>query len=332
MRSISLFILLAFDTQAFHDELVDKLLEKVSDKLMDRALQVTPLHEAALESTWLAKPGHLATPARTSLTRGAVLPRPNMQDRPIAQAPRVQMATGATFARGFCNTPGARSVTTNAQKGIGSAPNPESITFPGEYPDPAFIAETKQLFPDAGIADVFQARSLIADGYIYLDVRTDFEYDEGHIPGSIHVPIVEGRRMWDSEQQINVYKKENQKPNPDFIQAVFKLVPDKAAPLLVGCSDSRQRTIAALMELEKAGYTHIVGVKGGFNKWQTIYDSKFRRRRPAGFVEVYNHGGDGAGIHGSGAGEGAWESAGGMDCEVIPQKDHNEWIEYSPAR
>merc|ERR1719382_451636 len=94
-----------------------------------------------------------------------------------------------------------------------------NIQNPGEYPDRTFIAETEGRFPQEGIADVFQARVLLALGYTWLDVRTEVEYDEGHVPNSVNIPLItcSGRRF-DSSVGDRVFM--NQQPNPDFIKEV----------------------------------------------------------------------------------------------------------------
>jgi len=176
-----------------------------------------------------------------------------------------------------------------------------NIQYPGEYPDTAFIEDVRKRFPQEGIADTFQARALLAEGYTWLDVRTSFEYDEGHVPDSVNIPIITSTgRRFDSSVGDRVYV--NQKINTDFTKEVEKRFPDKNAKIIVGCSDGRKRSIMALETLEKAGFTHLVGLKGGFFFWQTKYDGKLRRRREEKQTEVYNARGDASGIHGVAAG------------------------------
>lgn len=40
------------------------------------------------------------------------------------------------------------------------------------------------------------------------------------------------------------------------------------------------------MALEEAGYTHLVGLKGGYYAWFKTFDNNLRRRRPDGYTEV----------------------------------------------
>ena len=78
-------------------------------------------------------------------------------------------------------------------------------------------------------------------GYIILDVRTQEEYDEGHIPGAILIP----------------YTQIGEKAN--------EMLPDKDQLILVYCRSGRRSKIAAeaLVEL---GYTNIKEF-GGIIDW-----------------------------------------------------------------
>ena len=79
------------------------------------------------------------------------------------------------------------------------------------------------------------------DGYIILDVRTQEEYDQGHIPGAILIP--------DSEINLRAEKE----------------LTDKDQLLLVYCRSGRRSKLAAeaLVEL---GYTNIKEF-GGIIDW-----------------------------------------------------------------
>lgn len=48
---------------------------------------------------------------------------------------------------------------------------------------------------------------------------------------------------------------------------VERKFPDKDAGLVVGCSNGRAYSMDALMALDEAGYTNLVGLKGGFYAW-----------------------------------------------------------------
>ena len=78
-------------------------------------------------------------------------------------------------------------------------------------------------------------------GYVILDVRTQEEYEEAHIPGAICIP--------------------NETIGTDEIPAL----PDKKQLILVYCR-SGNRSKQASEKLVKLGYTNIVEF-GGINTW-----------------------------------------------------------------
>ena len=171
-----------------------------------------------------------------------------------------------------------------------------------------------------GIANIFEVRCLLDLGYKWLDVRSAPEHDEEHPTLSVNIPIINAKRRFNSETKQREYI---QTVNEDFIAQVEKKFPDKETKLIIGCSDGRLRSINALEALDEAGYTNIVGAKGGANGFMTLYDSKWRRRKGDGFTEAYEHDGDGCGIHGTGAG---FQMS---DNIVRPdQYDPTEWLDY----
>ena len=81
-------------------------------------------------------------------------------------------------------------------------------------------------------------------GIMLLDVREDKEYKQGHIPGSIHIPLSEvGSRA-------------------------KKLKKDK--DLVVYCQ-SGNRSIWAIKRLMGMGFTNLSNLKGGFNAWKRLH-------------------------------------------------------------
>ena len=58
-----------------------------------------------------------------------------------------------------------------------------------------------------------------------------------------------------------------QSRNESFTQQVTKAFPDKAAKILVACSDGRVRASAAVDILRAGGYVNVVRLEGGFNLW-----------------------------------------------------------------
>ena len=88
-------------------------------------------------------------------------------------------------------------------------------------------------------------------GAIYLDVRTEGEFEGGHPAGARNVPVV----LVDPVARQPV-------PNPDFVAIVRRhLAPDTR--LVVGCQ-SGGRSEHACELLARAGYTDLANVWAGF--------------------------------------------------------------------
>jgi sulfur-carrier protein adenylyltransferase/sulfurtransferase len=77
----------------------------------------------------------------------------------------------------------------------------------------------------------------------FLDVREPEEYEQGTLPGAIHLP----------------------RGNLEF-QVEGKL-PDKSAPVIVYCAGGVRSAFAA-RTLGQLGYTNVVSMAGGFNRWK----------------------------------------------------------------
>lgn len=86
-------------------------------------------------------------------------------------------------------------------------------------------------------------RELSADNAVALDVREADEYEQGALPGAVHIPrgmleiSVEGR------------------------------LPDKSSHLVVYCAGGTRSAFAA-KTLQELGYTDVASVVGGFNRWK----------------------------------------------------------------
>ena len=87
-------------------------------------------------------------------------------------------------------------------------------------------------------------------GAIYLDVRTENEFAQGHPTSALNVPVV------------FIKGPGNMQLNDDFETIVEKVVP-KNTKLIVGCL-SGGRSQRACEILEGAGYTDLTNVIGGF--------------------------------------------------------------------
>jgi molybdopterin/thiamine biosynthesis adenylyltransferase/rhodanese-related sulfurtransferase len=101
----------------------------------------------------------------------------------------------------------------------------------------------------AAKADIREVDTAEADdlrrqpGAVVLDVREPDEYEQGAIPGALH--IARGNLESNIEGRV----------------------PDKSTPLVVHCAGGTRSAFAA-QTLQQLGYTDVVSVAGGFNKWK----------------------------------------------------------------
>jgi rhodanese-related sulfurtransferase len=98
-----------------------------------------------------------------------------------------------------------------------------------------------------------EANALMAQDHsiIYLDVRTVPEFEAGHPPKALNIPVV-----------VPNPAVRKMVPNPDFLPTVEATVP-KDAKLVVGCMSGGRSQFAAEM-LEDAGYQNVANMQGGF--------------------------------------------------------------------
>ena len=89
-----------------------------------------------------------------------------------------------------------------------------------------------------------------AGNAVYLDVRTAMEFAQGHPEGAINIPVA-------------VPGAAGMVPNPDFLNVVQKVLPDKDQPVFCGCQVGMRSQMAA-EAMARAGYSNLVNVQGGF--------------------------------------------------------------------
>ena len=92
--------------------------------------------------------------------------------------------------------------------------------------------------PDPAGAEV-----LLAAGHLLLDVREPDEYEQGAIPGSIHIP------------------------RGNLESGIENRVTDRDQPIVVMCAGGVRSAFAA-DTLGQLGYTDVVSMDGGFNRWK----------------------------------------------------------------
>lgn len=95
----------------------------------------------------------------------------------------------------------------------------------------------------AGIREVDTATAADLQGATWLDVREPDEHDQGTVPGAVPIPR--------GQLELQVESK----------------VPDKAGPVVVYCAGGSRSAFAAA-SLAELGYTDVVSMAGGFNKWK----------------------------------------------------------------
>jgi len=109
----------------------------------------------------------------------------------------------------------------------------------------AGCATTENAEPAAAYTKIsaLEAKEIMESGepYVLLDVRTQEEYDEGHIDGSLLIPYT------------------------DIEKLAPEALPDKDATILVYCRSGRRSAIAA-QSLADMGYTHVLDM-GGIQDW-----------------------------------------------------------------
>jgi len=86
---------------------------------------------------------------------------------------------------------------------------------------------------------------------IYLDVRTVPEFEAGHPPAALNIPVV-----------IPNPAVRKMVPNADFLATVERTIP-KDAKVIVGCMSGGRSQFAAEV-LEDSGYQDIANLQGGF--------------------------------------------------------------------
>jgi molybdopterin/thiamine biosynthesis adenylyltransferase/rhodanese-related sulfurtransferase len=91
-----------------------------------------------------------------------------------------------------------------------------------------------------------EARAMLDGGTtpVLLDVRDKEEFNEGHIPGAIHVPR-------------------------SFLELrVENTVPVRSTPIVAYCAGG-SRSLLAADSLRRMGYTNVLSMVGGFNRWRS---------------------------------------------------------------
>jgi adenylyltransferase/sulfurtransferase len=99
------------------------------------------------------------------------------------------------------------------------------------------LARTK-----AEIAEIDAPAARALDGAAWVDVREQDEWQEGHIPGAVHVPR-------------------------GNLESRIEGVVDKSTPVVIYCAAGNRSAFAA-KTLEELGYGEVYSLRGGFTDWK----------------------------------------------------------------
>jgi sulfur-carrier protein adenylyltransferase/sulfurtransferase len=109
---------------------------------------------------------------------------------------------------------------------------------------PGYRELFRQLKSEIEEVDVSRASELReTDSPVFVDVRERSEWDEGHVPGAVHVP------------------------KSHLESRIEQAVPDRDATVVVYCA-SGSRSVFAARTLEELGYEHVASMSGGFTEWK----------------------------------------------------------------
>ena len=110
----------------------------------------------------------------------------------------------------------------------------------------------EQVMPDEA------ARLVESEGYVYIDVRSVPEFDQGHPAPAVNIPLLH------ADQQTG-----QMTPNPDFVRVV-KANFSVDERLVLGCRTG-QRSDHAAQLLQSMGYETVVNMRCGFSGEMTPF-------------------------------------------------------------
>jgi rhodanese-related sulfurtransferase len=105
----------------------------------------------------------------------------------------------------------------------------------------ALVREAKQRIKETNVAAIW-ARISRGEKINLLDIREDNEWDNGHLPGSMHL----GKGIIERD--------------------IEKTIPDHNAEIVLYCGGGFRSALAADM-LQKMGYTNVISMDGGYRGW-----------------------------------------------------------------
>jgi len=109
---------------------------------------------------------------------------------------------------------------------------------------PSYRDLLQQIKAEIEEIDAARTRELLAeDNPVLVDVRERDEWDEGHIPGAVHVP------------------------RGNLESRIEGVVPDHSQPVILYCASGNRSALAA-KSLEELGYETVYSLAGGYTDWK----------------------------------------------------------------
>jgi sulfur-carrier protein adenylyltransferase/sulfurtransferase len=103
------------------------------------------------------------------------------------------------------------------------------------------LASAREQVPEVQVADLAERRRS-GDSPLVIDVREQSEWDEGHIPGAVHIPR-------------------------SFLESRIAGVATPDQEVILSCA-SGNRSLLAGTTLREMGYTNVESLAGGFQRWK----------------------------------------------------------------
>lgn len=97
---------------------------------------------------------------------------------------------------------------------------------------------------------VQQAEELKKQGAVIVDVRENWEFEQGHIDGAVHIPLGE---LGDRAGEVPTDK-----------------------PVVINCHHGG-RSMRAVQFLRSQGHNHIANLQGGLDRWSLEIDPSIAR-------------------------------------------------------
>jgi rhodanese-related sulfurtransferase len=113
-----------------------------------------------------------------------------------------------------------------------------------------------------------EARELLSQGAVYVDVRSEQEFEAGHAPGAFNVPLLH-------------LGPGGMTPNPEFLEVMQRAF-GKNEQLIMGCR-SGQRSLRAADMLIQAGYGDVANLTSGWEGTRDAFGRPIPGWRAKGF-------------------------------------------------